>query len=503
MKVRISVLVPLFFLSFIVILQQALSVSASTKNPMVVFEPVRCDSGSMDYVGKAITRMLVTRLSSEGIDTIVPNDNSEMAKVSEVADFVITGTCAQNGQVYESSFQLRSPKENKVIRSWNLRDQNLGVMARDVSLLSAKMADVIKNSGQLLISDTASNLVPFSSTDSKKVKMDDEFEMARMHPDILVRERLEKDEEREIRQQRKGRSGYKPSYGGTASENEDSYMPLPDVYDEGDDYTKGDEKQKEVATGTTKKDDDGYDSFFPVPDVYDPGDDEGPAQKEKVAVKAEQQDGGKKYQATPSGSAVKGKGGKEQNSWYSWLWPFGKDQDDKRVTVSQAKETRLEKEKAEAEKHTVVVQDGSNLPIPPPPKVDFNIPEPVPLDQALSKIKDIQVEKRNKRGWLSWLWPWGEEEAPEKIVPSTSGSEAVAKNSSGSPTVYESTSQIETMRRHPGYVKKNMGKTSLHKGVESGENLESNGQEGSGDSMPSSSSVSRPQDVEGPIWQWN
>ncbi len=503
MKLIILVLVPLYFLCFIAILQQSQSVSASTKNPMVVFEPVHCDSGSIDYVGKAITRMLVTRLSSEGIDTIVPNDNSEMAKVSEVADFVITGTCSQKGQIYESSFQLRSPKENKVIRSWNLRDQNLGVMARNVSLLSAKMADVIKNSGQLLISDTGSNILPFSSNDSKKVKMDDEFKMARMHPDILVRQRLEKDEEREISQQRKDQSGSEPSYGKTAPDNDDSYMPLPDVYDEGDDYTKGDEKQEKVATGTTKKDVDGYDSFFPVPDVYDPGDDEGPTQKEMDTVKADQRDGGLKYQGTPSGLEMANQGSKEQNHWYSRLWPFGKDKDEKGVTLSQAKETRLQKEKAEADKNTVVVQDGAKLPIPPPPQVDFNIPEPVPLDQALSKIKNIQVEKRNKRGWFSWLWPWGEEEAPERINPSTYNSESVAKKSTGSPMAYDSTSRIETIRRHPEYFRSNKGNSLSLNGIESGENSESSGQEASGNSMPSSSSVSNPQDVEGPIWQWN
>ena len=479
----------------------------TTKNPLVAIEAIRCDSTSQAYVGKALSEMLITRLSSEDIDTVLVG--RDKASVVELSDFVLSGRVKGKGGRFEAEFQLKSPKTGKVVKEWTLVAPSLGMLAQKASLLSAKMADTIKHTGEVLVADTVSNFATLAGPGSKKIKTNDEFEMARLHPDILVRERLEKDEEREIRQQKAGRSS-----GGNhpvATSEDDSYMPLPDVYDAGDDVSEGEiQGGQESKSASMKKEEEDDSSFFPLPDVYDPDDDENAVdapKKEPVNTVAEAASSEKHPENAP-GSSAEAK--KENESWYSWLWPFGgKEEKNKVPSVSQAKETRLQKERED--KEPVVVSAGEKLPVPAPPQVEFNIPEPVPLDQALSQIENIKVEKKEERGWLSWIWPWGNHEEEQVVktastaVPKQGGVQQPPESGLHS---FDSGAEIEALRRHLEMQRgskeevspSDAGSSSTEQpspSVESGQEVE-NGPASTGESPKATH-----EQVQGPIWQWN
>jgi len=482
------------------------SYAETTKNPLVAIEPIRCDSPSQAYVGKALSEMLITRLSSEDIDTVLVG--RDKASVVELSDFVLSGRVNGNGGRFEAKFQLKSPKSEKVVKEWSLVAPNLGMLAQKASLLSAKMADTIKHTGEVLVADTVSSFATLAGPGSKKIKTNDEFEMARLHPDILVRERLEKDEEREIRQQKAGRSsgGNRP----VATSEDDSYMPLPDVYDAGDDVPEGEiQGDQGPKSASMKKEEEDDSSFFPLPDVYDPDDDENAVdapKKEPVNTVAEAASS-EKHPENASGSSAEAK--KEKKSWYSWLWPFGgKEEKNKVPSVSQAKETRLQKERED--KEPVVVSASEKLPVPAPPQVEFNIPEPVPLDQALSQIENIKVEKKEERGWLSWIWPWGnhEEEQVVKTASTTVPKQGVQQPPESGLHSFDSGAEIEALRRHLEMQRglkeevspSDAGSSSTEQpspSVESGQEVE-NGPASTGESPKAT-----PEQVQGPIWQWN
>lgn len=478
--------------------------ASSDKTPLVAMKPVVSEPESISYVGKALSRMLLTRLSSEGIDAVLVSETSSSDLMS-VADFVITGKVVMATDSYEAFFELRSSKDGSLIKHWDLKASNLGVLARDTALLSAKISDTIKNTGDVLVANTVSNFAALSSSDLKKIKTDDEFAMARLHPDILVREKLEKDELREIEQQkRRAGAGVSPNRHASEAEN-DSFMPLPDVYDTGDDVPEDQNienryKDKKHASSSEAEDDS---SFMPVPDVYDPDDDEDAVEKTKnldVVGNTQGQEGGERVKVDTSQSS-------SGNSWYSWLWPFGDDnsKDKNEVPlVSQAKETRLQKE--ESDKEPIEISSVQELPIPAPPRVKFEIPEPVPLDEALSKIEDIKVEKRKKKHWLSWLWPWTEEESEGVgkhafISQDASKGQAVAKQEE-TLQAFDSDRQIDAMRRHVGLE---IDKPDSEGGIQSASSPEIMDSEEpeEGPSVSDSSHVKRPEQTEGPIWQWN
>ncbi len=495
----------------------AVASSETTKTPLVAMEPIK---SNVDYIGKALTNMFLTRLTSEGIDTVTVKGGQESEPVLELADFLFTGNVIDKGGHVEASFQLKSPKDGSLIKDWKLRAPSLDILARDASLLSAKVSDTIKHSGQVLVSDVASGFAALDGPGSKKIATDDEFQMARLHPDILVREKLEKDEEREIEAQKKGLS---PS-SSEASSEEDYYTPLPDVYNTTDDISAKEqaqyEKERQEAQGQAEEEED-YDSYMPIPDVYNPESDEDASERKPAPAAPSLADKGDKQHS----SAKKGK------SWYSWLWPFGKEKEDEnKELVSQAKKTRLKKEQEDRE--PVVVSSKDKLPIPPPPKVDFNVPEPVPLDKALSEIEDFKVERKKvKRSWLSRLWPFGEEESGVIVKPSPKKENASASiqppeiKEQTQPAVngpelqgpsapeeglhtFESGAQIEAFRRHlemesgppqesPSQVTQPAAKVEKKQvPVTAGTSQEE-------PKIQEETSEPKPQNLQGPIWQWN
>ena len=499
----------LFFSVFLfLLLMPVVSAHAQvSKNPLVAVEPVKCDSSSQAYIGKALSQMLITRLSSEDIDAVLVG--KEKTSVVELADFVLSGTVSKMENGFGASFWLKSPKNGKTIKSWDLVASDLGMLAKKTSLLSAKMADAIKHTGEVLVADTVSNFATLAGPGSKKIEANDEFAMARLHPDILVRERLEKDEEREIRQQK--RAAQQTGRSGSVSTGEDdSYMPLPDVYDAGDDVPEGEMTgDPGNRTASVKKEEEDESSFFPLPDVYDPDDDEDAVETpKKVPVKNETQitSAGDKKEGS---SYSTGTAEKEKGSWYSWLWPFGSKEKKNQVpSVSQAKETRLQKEKED--KEPVVVSSKEKIPVPPPPKVEFSIPEPVPLDKALGQIENIKVERKKEKGWLSRLWPWGEHE--EELVVKTTlppvTAQEVQKPVEGGVHSFDSGAQIEALRRQiemeRGYHPE--GGSQLPAASVSAQAPPSSQKEVT-EKKIEVPSVEAPEEgpaqTQGPIWQWN
>jgi len=497
--------------------------SPTSGSALVAMKPIE---SNLQYVGKALTQMFVTRLSSEGIDTVPIKPDGENETIVQLADFLFGGKVYQKGDHYEATFSLKSAKDGSVVKQWQLRAQTLDTLARDAALLSAKVADVVKNSGQVVAPESATTLSALSAPGADTVDTTDEFRMARLHPDILVREKLEKDEEREIEEQKRG---LRPSAtGGSAG---DDYAPLPDVYDSGDDVTESDSQKApykvagEGANGQQQEEED-YDSYMPIPDVYDPESDEGPSERIASSVPS------KEVSATTS-SKGEGKG----KSWYSWLWPFGGDENKKKEElVSQAKKTRLENE--EEDREPVVVSGKERLPLPPPPKVDFNIPEPVPLDRALSEIENIKVQKKEKKGWLSRLWPFGHEDEEVTILPEKGQNrtevqdsvvQSTPQNIANTPATkkpsvdeglhpFESGEQIEAFRRHLEMEDKPAegrghtvetpevasDKAQGNIPVVTGGSVEAPKVESSSkDSDDESDKGPRPEDFNHPIWQWN
>ncbi len=477
---------------------------ASSKTPLVAMETVVSEPSSINYVGKALSKMLLTRLSSEGIDTVLV-EGSTRSGLKSVADFVITGKVVKAMNHYEASFELRSPRDGTVIKRWDLKAPTLDMLAKDAALLSAKISDTVKDTGQVLVANTVSDFSALSVPDSKKVKTDDEFALARLHPDILVREKLEKDELEEIEQQRR-RSGTSSTVRKEGEVENDSFMPLPDVYDVGDDAPEDQNLENDSGspkTASVSSEDEDDSSFMPIPDVYDPDDDEDAIEKPKTE---EASSGVQKHEGHGSKGAEADKPNKEgKGNWYSWLWPFGNDKQNKggAQLVSQAKETRLQKQ--ESDKEPVVISSSQKLPVPPPPRVSFEIPEPVPLDEALSKIENIKVEKKKEKGWFSWLWPWTEEE-PEVVQQQSfvsrdgSNGHAVAKQDGGLQTL-DAGSQPDTIRNRTGMETDQPDSATQIQSTSTPDMNSREQQEGV--SVPDSAQTKRPERVDRPIWQWN
>lgn len=477
---------------------------ANQQNPLVVLEPIEANSSDVSYVGEALTRMLQTRLSSEGIDTVLFKKGQKDEQVISVADFILAGRVSKRANHFEALFELRLPKDNTLLKKWELRAPALGILAKDASLLSAKISDAIKNADELMVSNKASELVT-NDVGSKKIKTDDEFAMARLHPDILVREKLEKDEIQEIEQQRRRQGGgVSPAGGVNSGYDSESFMPIPDVYDVSDDVSEEElAKQKQMeevakASGVSDEEEDDS-SFMPVPDVYDPDDDEDAVEKPKTKVNTVQTDKnvkvGQSYQPSQAGVSSHQSSGEKGGSWYSWLWPFG-HKDEQQQMVSQAKETRLQKENEEKDKEPVVVSSPENLPVPRPPVVQFDIPDPVPLDEALEKIENIKVEKKRDRGWFSWLWPWDEDDTEIEMNQSSALTSVPEKN-------------LEVRQEPSLHTFDSGSKVDAGKDLDAGTQAAPSGSlSGTGSVEEDTSSLPKNIDTQkdldtGPIWQWN
>ena len=366
-----SKLVTFFILLFLFFFTNTPFILAS-KKPMVAIRPIKCESQKYGYLGKAITEMLITRLSSEGIDSFVILDKDKEKEVLEVSDFLVEGVIHEKEKALNAEFILKKPDTGRLLKRWKIISPNLESLARETSLFTAKLSDNIKNA-----EDVLGTFSDFAETTQKNSQspMKDEFQMARMHPDVLVRENLERDEAKEIEKENKRIQEEK-------------------------------KLQEEQETSEAVEEDD--ENFMPIPDVYNPEDDEMPEERPvKKVNKAQKDQDEASIQNESSG----------EKSWYSWLWPFGSSKE-----KEEAPEPKAHQLKKDENKKVVVVKETSALPLPPPPKIDFNIPEPISKEEFYEEISKVEVEQRKEkkgRNWLSWLWPFGADEEvfpePEKV----------------------------------------------------------------------------------------
>ena len=345
---------------------------ASAKRPLVAILQIKSPDAGYSYVGPAITQMLETRLSSEGIDTFVVQESGQGSEAVELADFLITGLIEKGDRTFDAEIVLKDPGNGEKLKSWALKAVNLDVLAQDTGLLSVKLAETIKHAEDILKTPDESQV----AENAQSGQVSDEFQMARLHPDKLVREQLVQDQEREKELERQK----------SAEER----------------------KRTELLRAQEKKNDET--NWFPLPDVYDSDTDEPP---EEEAEGQPETPGATSLssQADETPEAVSQPGERENNkSWLSSLWPFG---DGEEPEESWEKERDELKREQESNKQEAKVVPEEQLPYPPPPEINFDVPEPVPLDQALAKVDEIYVEKpapKEEESWFSWLWPWGREE---------------------------------------------------------------------------------------------
>lgn len=347
-------------LNFIV----SLPVTATEKRPMVAISPIKSLNSTYSYVGPAITQMLITRLSSEGIDTFLIQDTKKQTEAIQLSDFLITGVIKKSSKTFDAEISLKEPKNGDILKKWPMKAISLDALAQDIALFSAKLSDTIKHAEDILVTHASDTAL------SSEAESNDEFVQARIHPDKLIRERLEKDKEKELEQQARQEAIIK--------------------------------QQEKIALKTRKEVPEQWED--PLPDVYDPDADEEPAPVEipqvtetKIVTQAPEKQSSSK-------------------NWYSMLWPFGKKKD-----LDKTKKWEKEREKLNAKKKSKKkipqLIAKNQLPYPPPPEIKLDIPAPVPLDQALKKIDQIKVkniEIQKDKSWYSMLWPWSQNNSYER-----------------------------------------------------------------------------------------
>ncbi len=391
---------------------------AALKRPMVALLPIKSVDKTYSYVGPALTQMLDTRLASEGIDSFIVSSAKDQSDTVKLADFVVTGKVQRDETTFNAKILLKEPGNGEVLKTWDLKAVSLDMLAQNVALFSVKLADTIKHAEDILIQSPEE--VGVNGNNQGGTQASDEFAMARMHPDILVREQLVKDEEkeRELEQQK-------------AQEQK---------------------RLEEQRIQAQKKE---PEEWFPLPDVYDPETDE-PPKAEPEEIGEANVTSGDVVQATTEKATEQ-----DDKHWYSKLWPFGKKEKEQRPSWEKEREKlRAEQKRHE---HVAKVVPADALPYPPPPKIQFDIPEPVPVDEALRKIDQIYVTKpvpKEEKGWLSKLWPWEEEEQP--TIPEKGAAEQGAIQASISPNseVHKDMNQmINSLSRGSNNVVRDHGNT--------------------------------------------
>ncbi len=377
---RITAILALFMVGLCCFSPSLLSAETSVRRPMVAILPLESPGGSMSYVGPAVTQMLDTRLASEGIDTfIVPSAGNQTEAVS-LADFMVDGKITEDNNIFDAEIALKKPSGGEVLKVWHLKAVSLDALAQNAALFSVKLADTIKHAEQVLIPLSGEGGAAENSADADLSK--DDFAMARLHPDKLVREQLKQDEEKELEAQRQ--------------------------------KTEEQRQQEQQLALKNKKSDD--ENWFPLPDVYDADTDE-PAEPETEAeVPAPEE-------ANASAGSVSASTGQAQDkkSWFSRLWPFGSDKNAEQESWKKER-AKLEENEAETGREAKVVPED-DVPYPPPRQVKFEIPEPVPLDEALARVDKMYAgskpQPEEDEGWFSWLWPWGSKESSEAVSQAT------------------------------------------------------------------------------------
>ncbi len=351
----------------------------SDQIPVVILEQFSPPTDkNLEYLGPALTEMVKIRLESQGIDVIKVGhgDQKRIKALSNLGDLLLKGKIQKNNQIIDLAVQL-FPMDStgseqaantgaiKPLKTWRIRAQNLSILSRRASLLTGELADVIRDSHQLLIArketallDEKLNKAALSS------KSQDNLEMTRIHPDRLVRERLAKDQAKEMKE---------------------IGLPMPEnsTGNTHDSIARSESTDETQASGSS-----------PAP----------PSEHEWAQLHRDQQ---------------------PRRSWWSYLWPFGSEakkqqetmkipQSYQAVTADQGRFGRDLSELEKAEKPIYLPKD--KLPVPPPKNEEFRIPDPQSVDDVLNSAVIIEKKNREKRSWFSFLMPWKRDNRDYEII---------------------------------------------------------------------------------------
>ena len=343
--------------------------------PVVVLERFKPPgTPSLHYLGQALTEMIKIRLESQGIDVIQLDqaDQEKMAALASIADLLMTGRIQEENGVVDlevdllrlgGSEQLEGAAA-RPLKVWHVKSQDLGMLAQKTSLLSGQIADAVRSSHELMLAEAEKARKAEAGEDEASPEEEGDLELARMHPDRLVRERLAMDQEKErqraIEEAKKGAKEMK--------EDTRYWDPLPSPY-----YSENEELLEQ--------------DYHPEP----------------IGGKEEQQEG------------QEGSG-----SWWSRLWPWGGDEKEaaegeQSSTYEAVNASEVDLEDVE-EAHQPLVVPRDKLPVPPPKPVDFTIPEPQSVDEVLRSATLVKRDKKKEEKWYSFLIPWGDDTDDYDII---------------------------------------------------------------------------------------
>ncbi len=308
---------------------------ASATKPMVAVLPLDTSrAGDLAFTGPAIQQMLISRLASEELD-VMPAGSLHSSINASRADYMVTGRVVKEpGDRVKVELELKSRGSQSPVEAWEIRPASIGSLVTETgrySILIAQKISDIENQKTILSSfnDTSNNV---QSSDEPLME-DEQLKLSRIHPDLLYREtpRNQKGSASPIDQvplPEKTTSQTQADTQGTVAESGHEEQPGINSTSAATDHGK----EKETQTGT--QEDDNW------PPDYPPSYDDEPyrQQKAEAGTTASEDDDSfagdyppdyesssePPQEARTANRKVGPK--KKERSWWSYLWPFGNDQ---------------------------------------------------------------------------------------------------------------------------------------------------------------------------------
>ncbi len=357
--------------SWILLMLMIFPSCASAAKPMVAVLPLDTSrAGNLAFTGPAIQHMLISRLASEELD-VMPAGYLHSSLDASKADYIVTGRVIKElGDRIKVDLKLKGHGSQSPVEAWEIKPASIGSLVTETgrySILIAQKISDIENQKTILSSfnDTSNNV---QSSDEPLME-DEQLKLSRIHPDLLYREtprnqkgsaspidqvplsekttfQTQADTEGAIAESGHGEQPGitntsaatdqgKDSEIQTEAQEDDNWPPdYPPVYN---DALSRQQKAKAATSGTTASDDD--ESFAgDYPPDYESS--SGAPQQARAATTRK---------ARPK---------KKERSWWSYLLPFGNEQQEK-------------------DESNAVQEPRHNIPKPVPAD---KLPYPVPAD---------------------------------------------------------------------------------------------------------------------------
>jgi len=356
-------------ISWALLLLMIFPTCASAAKPVVAVLPLdTSQAGNLAFTGPAIQQMLISRLASEELD-VMPAGAIHSLRDASKADYMVTGQVVRDpGNRIKVELELKSHGSQSPVEAWEIKPASIGSLVTETgrySILIAQKISDIENQKTILSSlhDTSSNV----QNSDESLMEDEQLKLSRIHPDLLYREtpRNQKgsaspidkvpmsenttsqtqadipakggaegvhEEQPDSKSASAATDRDKTSETQAEAQEDDNWPPeYPPVYD--DELSR----QQKAEAGTTGSEDD--DSFAgDYPPEYD--------SSSEVPEQAR------------AATTLKAGAKKKERSWWSYLWPFGNDQQ-------------------EGDEGNVVQEPRRNMPKPVPAN---RLPYPVPAD---------------------------------------------------------------------------------------------------------------------------